>query len=492
MVDDPRTRLRGHFNDVLSQQFNDLELLAREAATDPDIADALIFEIERMRGTALVLNIDDVASAAEIAIDEIRGGRPVDAVARFADACRQAGESSNDTFHPVILVGVSAPGPQAWSWMVRTAPDVEGALNRRGGAAAYVVRADLAPMLSTRLRRLSSPAPFYVVGHHHDFQGRLGAARLGAAGYLSEPIDLGALVSHVRLTDDSLEWNTARVLIVHKDRAVAEQLRTTLSGPDLVVQRILDGAHVLVALDTCWPDIILLASDAGSVRGKDVMAVVRGHAQFSDLPLLLLVEEGEVLSPELLTGADELLHATMLEPSLLRARIRAWVRRIRAMRQAQEVDRATRVRSRGALLRALERELALARRAGASLSLALLDLDGLANVNATYGAAAGDQVLRALAERVGGAVRHTDLVGRLGADSFALLMPDCSASDAARRVYEVRSRFAEWAQVQGLADVTFSAGIADTRAGYHDLLLRAHRALQEARQGGGGKSALSG
>lgn len=492
MVDDSRQRLRGHFNDVLSQQFNDLEALAREAASDPDIADALVFEIERMRGTALVLNIDDVVSAAEMAIDEIRGGRPVEAVARFGAACRKAGESSSDTFHPVILVGVNTPGPQAWSWMVRTAQDVDGALNRRGGAAAYVVRADLAPMLATRLRRLSSPAPFYVVGPHHDFQGRLGAARLGAAGYLSEPVDLDALVAHVRLTDDILEWSAARVLIIHKERAFAEQLRATLSGPDLIVQRIVDGAHVLVALDTFWPDIILLASDAGSVRGKDVMAVVRGHAQFGDLPLLLLVDPGENPPTEVLTGADELLHTTMLEPSLLRARIRAWVRRIRAMRQSQEVDRATRVRSRGALLRALERELALARRAGSSLSLALLDLDGLANVNASYGTAAGDQVLRALADRVGGAVRHTDLVGRLGADSFALLMPDCGAVDAARRVDEVRARFGEWVAVQGFVDVTFSAGIADTRAGPHDLLLRAHRALQEARQGGGGQSALAG
>ncbi len=492
MVEDPRQRLRGHFADVLSQQLAELDLLAQDAARDADVADALVFELERMRGTALSLAVTDVAQAAGEAIDEVRAGRPREAVARFATACRGLDDSSPGVFHPVVLIGVNLPDARSWAWMVRSAPDVETALNRKGGAAAYVVRADLAPALASRLRRLASPAPFYVVGSRHDFQGRLGAARLGAAGVLSEPIDIGALVSRVRLTDDVVEWLPSRVLVIHADRGVAENLRATLSGPDMLVQRVVDGAHVLVALDTFWPDLIVLAPDAGTVSGREVIAVVRGHPQFADTPMLLLVRPEDEGRREVMAAADELLHVALLEPSLLRARVRAWAQRVRAVRAAQEVDLATGVRSRGALLRAMERELALARRAGTHLSLALLDLDGLANINAAHGTPAGDQVLRALTERVGGAVRATDLVGRLGVDSFALLMPDCLADDAARRVDEVRARFGDWVRGQGLADVGFSAGIVDTRAGHHDLLARAHRALTDARRAGGGRSAVIG
>ncbi len=491
MVDDPRQRLRGHFADVLSQQLAELDLLAQDAVRDGDVADALVFELERMRGTAVSLAVNEVAQAAASAIAEVRAGRAVEAVARFSAACRGIEESSPGVFHPVVLIGVTLPNANAYAWMVRSVPDVDAALNRQGGAAAYVVRVDLAPALSARLRRLASPAPFYVVGPRHDFQGRLGAARLGAAGVLSEPVDIGALVSRVRLTDDVVEWLASRVLIIHPDRATAETLRSTLSGPDMLVQRIVDGAHVLVALDTFWPDLIVLAPETGSVKGRDVIAVVRGHPQFADTPMLLLVRPEDADKREVLAAADELLHTSLLEPSLIRARVRSWAQRVRGTRAAQEVDLATGVRSRGALLRAMERELGLARRAGSPLALALLDLDGLANVNASYGTPAGDQVLRALAERVAAAVRQTDLVGRLGVDSFALLMPDCLADDAAKRVAEVRTRFADWARSQGLADVGFSAGIADTRAGHHDMLARAHNALLEARQAGGGRSSVT-
>lgn len=491
MVDHPRKRFRGNFADVVTQQLTELDLLAREAVGDPDVADALLFELDRMRGTAEVLGVTEVSRAAVAAMNDVRAGRPIEGIAAFTAVCRSLDEATPGMFQPVVLVGVNLPAPHAYTWMVRTASDVNAALSRRGGVAAYVVRADLAQQLASRLRSRSSPVPFYIVGPRHDFQARLAAARLGAAGFLSEPLDMGALVSRVRFTDDAVEWLPARVLVIHPDKKTAESLRATLAGPDLLVQRIADGAHVLQALDSFWPDLLVLSTEAGSVSGQDVIAVVRGHPQFADLPALLLAGPADGEHQETLAAADEVLYPGLLTPALLRARVRAWAQRVRLMRSSQEVDLATGVRSRGALLRALERELGLARRGGASLALALLDLDGLANLNASHGAPAGDMVLRALAERVGSAVRQTDLVGRLGADSFALLMPDCNAEDAARRVEEVRARFTDWARAHGLVDVTFSAGISDTRSGFHNVLVRAHKALQEARTAGGGRSAIS-
>lgn len=491
MVDDPRQRLRGNFAEVLNQQISELDLLAEEATRDPDVADALVFELERVRGTALALTVEAVAEAASRAIEEIRAGAPVEAVARFGAACRGVEESALGVLNPVVLVGVGLPRTNAYAWMVRLAADVDGALARRGGAAAYVVRADLAPQLAARLRRLASPVPFFVVGARHDFQGRLAAARLGAAGFLSEPLDLGALVSRVRLTDDAQELAPARVLLIHPDREAGEALRGALAGPDLTVHRVADGLHVLVALDSLWPDLVVLPVQAGSVRARDVIAVVRGHPQFAELPMLLLVGEAEAEGREALGVADELLYTGLLDAPALRGRVRAWARRVAVMRSNQELDLATGARSQSALLRALDREIGLARRGETCMALAVLDVDGLGNVNAALGAPVGDQVLRALAERASAALRQTDVVGRLGADSFALLLPGCSAEDAARRVEELRARFSDWVAGQGLVDVAFSAGIVDTRAGFHDVLARANRALQGARAAGGGRSAVA-
>ncbi|MCC6133922.1 MAG: GGDEF domain-containing protein [Candidatus Contendobacter sp.] len=71
----------------------------------------------------------------------------------------------------------------------------------------------------------------------------------------------------------------------------------------------------------------------------------------------------------------------------------------------------------------LRQELASARSRGWPLSLALIDLDGCAQINDTYGHAVSDQLLIALAGLLGGSIRRQDLVTRYDEDGFALLLP---------------------------------------------------------------------
>ena len=63
----------------------------------------------------------------------------------------------------------------------------------------------------------------------------------------------------------------------------------------------------------------------------------------------------------------------------------------------------------------------------APLAVLLLDLDGFKQVNDTRGHAAGDQLLRRVAERLQAVARRSDVVARLGGDEFALIVPGVSA-----------------------------------------------------------------
>jgi diguanylate cyclase (GGDEF)-like protein len=60
----------------------------------------------------------------------------------------------------------------------------------------------------------------------------------------------------------------------------------------------------------------------------------------------------------------------------------------------------------------------------------MLDVDHFKGVNDRYGHAAGDEVLIALARRIGNALRAGDVFGRLGGEEFAVVTMPCSRDDA--------------------------------------------------------------
>ncbi|MCB9555327.1 MAG: diguanylate cyclase response regulator [Deltaproteobacteria bacterium] len=80
--------------------------------------------------------------------------------------------------------------------------------------------------------------------------------------------------------------------------------------------------------------------------------------------------------------------------------------------------------------------LALARsiRNKTSGALLFIDLDGFKPINDTVGHQAGDEVLRVVAQRLRETVRHTDVIGRVGGDEFAVVLERVDGQDNVRAI----------------------------------------------------------
>jgi len=91
-------------------------------------------------------------------------------------------------------------------------------------------------------------------------------------------------------------------------------------------------------------------------------------------------------------------------------------------------DTLTGVRSRRALVEAGADLLERSRRNQRPFTLMLLDLDHFKSLNDQYGHQIGDQVLRTFCQRVSHVLRRSDVLGRIGGEEFAVLLPDTRAA----------------------------------------------------------------
>lgn len=161
-----------------------------------------------------------------------------------------------------------------------------------------------------------------------------------------------------------------------------------------------------------------------------------------------------------------------------------------ALERLTVTDALTRLPNRRALLQRADWVLAQHRRNGRPVSLALIDIDHFKRVNDLDGHPAGDRVLRALGERLNGAVRAVDMVARLGGEEFGLLMPETDAVTARHLCERVRAHIATSAgALTPRADtLTVSIGMATSTPGtetsFDGLYARADRALYAAKRQG--------
>jgi diguanylate cyclase (GGDEF)-like protein len=126
----------------------------------------------------------------------------------------------------------------------------------------------------------------------------------------------------------------------------------------------------------------------------------------------------------------------------------------------------------------LPQMLALARREGEPLAVAILDLDHFKLVNDRHGHAAGDRVLQAFGGLMLQALRRSDVACRYGGEEFCVLMPRTTAHAARRKIDALRKQWrARSFEVDGgvINGCSFSAGIADSATvdGASDALLKA-------------------
>jgi diguanylate cyclase (GGDEF)-like protein len=165
-------------------------------------------------------------------------------------------------------------------------------------------------------------------------------------------------------------------------------------------------------------------------------------------------------------------------------------------RQAVELasrDPLTGVHNRMALSSSLQREVDLAHRQQATLSMLVIDIDHFKAFNDEYGHAFGDDVLTTVAQTISNTVRRSDLLFRYGGEEFVVLASHTGEEGAMLLAERIRENVAAMQTVRGRAiQVTVSVGVARLHAKEtaEAFFERADKAAYNAKSNGRNRSLL--
>ncbi|UTW51027.1 diguanylate cyclase [bacterium SCSIO 12827] len=301
------------------------------------------------------------------------------------------------------------------------------------------------------------------------------------------------------LSRGNLDRQRQKILIVD-DAETNLMILSNLLAEEGEIISATDGVQAIALAESDLPDLILLDVSMPGMDGYEVCRRLKSDIRTRDIPIVFVTGRTEDNDQEkgLSLGAIDYI-LKPYSPLIVLARIRNHLALQKAHRDLKAAnaeltrlattDFLTGVWNRRRFMELGEAEVARVRRSGRSFGMAMMDVDHFKSVNDTHGHDAGDNVLRALAEACVDRLRNVDIVGRMGGEEFALILPETDPQGAMLTVERLREYLGGLAIPidSGTLNVTVSIGVTTVRDPSDTIegaLKRADEALYKAKGSG--------
>ena len=338
--------------------------------------------------------------------------------------------------------------------------------------------------------------PLLLLSPDDDLAVRLAAVRMGAAAVLPWPASRDELLEPLALLAPDRDRTPLKVLIVEEIGDLARSYADMLEKHGYRVQTADSPARAFEEIIHFAPDAVLLDRVLSGCDGVEFARAVRFSRHLAQVPIIGVAAEATLSRrPGPADGIDAWLAKPVVADELL-AVLGPRAAAYRRQRQQASSDSLTGALTHSHLFARLEHEVLRAQRQQLPLAFAVLDLDDFSRVNAALGYAAGDRVLRGLVGFLRERLRRSDVIGRIGGEEFALILPDTSMEAAHALLDSLRLAYAQLDHAEGHGlRLSFSCGLAgwrDTLPDVNALASMARVALGRAQTGGGDAVAIDG
>ena len=226
-----------------------------------------------------------------------------------------------------------------------------------------------------------------------------------------------------------MDWHTRKlnILVVDDDVVSRTVLNEHLTAAGHVVVLAASVPEAKAALEHKRVHVVIADWLMPGATGIELCRWLRRQTFGLSLHFVMLtvLSEKARLIEAFEAGVDDFLSKPFHEGELT-ARLLAWTRIVTLHEQlAQQAtcDELTGLPNRREAIRCLSEQWTIASRYHQPLCCAVVDVDNFKQINDTAGHAAGDRVLRDLAQLLSASVREADVVFRIGGDEFLVLFP---------------------------------------------------------------------
>lgn len=298
-----------------------------------------------------------------------------------------------------------------------------------------------------------------------------------------------------------------KILIVDDDDVMRQKIKRILNSSDYTFIEADSGESAKKALSEELFDCVLLDQRLGDMDGTEVISMINADGN-PPCPVIMITGMGdEKLAVEAMRrGAYDYIRKDNLKAQYLLNIISAGIKwaevesQLKASQKKLEFlsmyDSLTELPNRQLFLDRLEHALLISRRDKSFFAVLMMDLNLFKEVNDTLGHAAGDELLRVVAQRLKTIARASDTYARIGGDEFAGILYNMrSLEDACKVAEKINAAIQKPFRLQGeIVNVGISIGIAlyhGQETDIKSLMAHADSSMYEAKKGSLGYASFS-
>ncbi|MFA5518788.1 MAG: diguanylate cyclase [Spirochaetota bacterium] len=293
-----------------------------------------------------------------------------------------------------------------------------------------------------------------------------------------------------------METSKPRILIVDDSQTNVDFCKKILTKNGYITDSCNSGEEAIEYLEKNSPDLILLDIVMPGIDGFEFCELLKNMPDMADTPVIFLSamdDEASIIKGFKSGGVDFITKPFRTQEMLARTKTHIDLKKTKEqLMMMATTDVLTGLANRRFFMERLSIEFERIKRYESLYTILMIDLDLFKKINDTFGHNTGDGVLKQIAEILQKELRCTDIIGRIGGEEFAAILPKTELPQSLQIAERLRKAVEHLPlEVNGnKIKVTISLGASQCKIAdkvMDDALIRADSALYNAKRTGRNK-----